>query len=201
VRWRPGDQILLRTRDDGRFNGARPLTVVEDGDDWTVAWLAGGTPIVEPTLGDGRPIRSVPVEERHALGHATTCRDWRGHGVLKLIPRDGEYSIWLFWRDDDRFRGWYVNLERRHRRWSRGIDTHDHTLDIWIEADGRWRWKDEDELAVHARLGLLDADAVRAEGERVLAAWPFPTGWEDFRPDPAWPVPELPEDWEHVERR
>jgi hypothetical protein len=43
--------------------------------------------------------------------------------------------------------------------------------------------------------------AVRAEGERVLAAWPFPTGWEEFRPDPAWPLPGLPEGWEHVAAR
>ena len=27
-----------------------------------------------------------------------------------------------------------------------------------------------------------DAAAFRAEGERVLAEWPFPTGWEDWRP-------------------
>jgi hypothetical protein len=43
--------------------------------------------------------------------------------------------------------------------------------------------------------------AVRAEGERVLAAWPFPTDWEEFRPDPTWPLPALPEGWEHVATR
>jgi hypothetical protein len=41
---------------------------------------------------------------------------------------------------------------------------------------------------------LLDPAEVRAEADRVVAAWPFPTGWEDFRPDPAWGVPRLPED-------
>ena len=30
---------------------------------------------------------------------------------------------------------------------------------------------------------------VRAEAARVLEEWPFPTGWEDWRPDPSWPVP------------
>jgi hypothetical protein len=40
------------------------------------------------------------------------------------------------------------------------------------------------------------AAAVRAEGERVLAEWPFPTGWEDWEPDPSWPPPSVPDAWE-----
>ena len=31
-----------------------------------------------------------------------------------------------------------------------------------------------------------EAAAVRAEGERVVEAKPWPTGWEDWRPDPSW---------------
>ena len=50
--------------------------------------------------------------------------------------------------------------------------------------DGTYRWKDEDELEQAAALGIVDAAAVRAEGQRVLEEWPFPTGWEDWRPDP-----------------
>ena len=45
------------------------------------------------------------------------------------------------------------------------------------------------------RFTLGDVAAIRAEGERVLAEWPFPTGWEDWRPDPSWPVPELSAAW------
>jgi hypothetical protein len=45
---------------------------------------------------------------------------------------------------------------------------------------------------------LDDAASARAEGERVLAAWPFPTGWEDFRPDPRWELPQLPAGWDVV---
>ena len=26
-----------------------------------------------------------------------------------------------------------------------------------------------------------DVTAIRAEGERVLAEWPFPTGWEEWQ--------------------
>jgi hypothetical protein len=40
------------------------------------------------------------------------------------------------------------------------------------------------------------AAAFRAEGERVLAEWPFPTGWEEWEPDPSWPLPAVPDGWE-----
>ena len=61
------------------------------------------------------------------------------------------------------------------------------------------RWKDEDELERAAAEGLLDAAEVRAEAERVLAARPWPSGWEEWRPDPSWPAPVLPDGWEVVE--
>jgi uncharacterized protein len=71
---------------------------------------------------------------------------------------------------------------------------YDHQLDIWIYPDGRWEWKDEDDLAKSIEFGIFTAEeaaAVRAAGERVVAEWPFPTGWENWRPDPAWPLPAL----------
>jgi hypothetical protein len=32
--------------------------------------------------------------------------------------------------------------------------------------------------------------------EKLVASWgaPFRDGWEDWRPDPAWPLPDLPDD-------
>src|SRR5262249_17524727 len=38
----------------------------------------------------------------------------------------------------------------------------------------------------------------RAEGERALTEWPFPTGWEEWRPDPRWKLPQLPAGWDVV---
>jgi hypothetical protein len=92
-------------------------------------------------------------------------------------------------------------LQAPFRRTTLGLDTRDHTLDLWAYPDGTHRWKDEDELEVAIRLGhhtAEEAAAYRAEGERVLAEWPFPTGWEDFQPDPAWPTPRLPDGWDAV---
>ena len=31
---------------------------------------------------------------------------------------------------------------------------------------------------------------------RVIEEWPFPTGWESWRPDPTWPLPAVPPGWD-----
>ena len=47
------------------------------------------------------------------------------------------------------------------------------------------------------------AEEFRAEGERAIErieAWsaPFDEGWENWLPDPAWPLPSLPNGWERL---
>jgi hypothetical protein len=55
-------------------------------------------------------------------------------------------------------------------------------------------------------IGLFSAEQAkefRAAGERALErieAWsaPFNEGWEDWRPDPDWPLPEIPDGWDRL---
>jgi len=62
-------------------------------------------------------------------------------------------------------------------------------------------WKDEDEFEELLRRRVFTAEevsSVRSEGERMVQAVeeraaPFSDGWERWRPDPTWPVPEIPE--------
>ncbi len=186
----------------------RPMTVVEDGPEWLVLWLAPGTPVVWSPLTDGRDMREAPLHERFSLPRVAVPRLWRGTGILKLVPRGQPYSVWLFWAAGARFLGWYGNLEDVHR-WGEGgslpcIDTVDHVLDVWVPADGLPRWKDEDEFAVTTGMPgfwtAVEARAIRAEGERLMAMSrrgepPFDHTWTAFQPDPSWPVPALPADW------
>lgn len=117
---------------------------------------------------------------------------------MLILGRPGRaHSVWLLWENWE-FKAWYVQLEQAWRPSPIGFDTEDHILDIWIDSNGTWRWKDEDELYVAIEVGAVtpaQAAAVRAEGERVIAEWPFPTGWEDWRPDASWPTPLVPIDW------
>jgi hypothetical protein len=58
-----------------------------------------------------------------------------------------------------------------------------------------------DELAHAVELGLFsaaDAAAAYTVAESVVAAGAWPTGSGDWRPDPSWALPKLPEDWDVV---
>ena len=199
----------MRYGSPGQFRGVRPLTVVEDRDDLLAAWLAPGTPVLKPVLASGADLRSVPLEERFTAPRKAVLASWSGPGILKLVPWGAAHSVWLFWHPDGRFWGWYVNLEEPHRRWDGGLDTRDNVLDIWVDAPRSWRLKDEDEFDVAVRSGRLTDDqaaAVQREAERVIAlveAWaaPFRDRWELWGPDPAWPLPALPERSDRLESR
>jgi predicted RNA-binding protein associated with RNAse of E/G family len=105
-----------------------------------------------------------------------------------------------------RFSGLYVNLEDPWRETTLGFDSPDHLLDLVVDPDRSWRWKDEDHLAEAVEIGLFSleqARAFRTEGERAIErieAWsaPFDEGWENWLPDPAWPLPSLPNGWERL---
>jgi len=102
------------------------------------------------------------------------------------------------WDESWRFAGWYVNLQETVRRTALGFDTCDLALDVEVEPDGTWAWKDEDDFAEAQALGVLDeaeAAAVRAESELVISEQPWPTGWEDWRPDRSWSPLSLPDGW------
>lgn len=203
--WAPGTQIQWRYRRivPGYVGPEtqRPVTVVRDDASALVAWLAPGTPMLRPVLPDGRELRSVPAIEMFRAGRALRRDVWLGNGILMIAPTGRPWSVWCFWKDGWDFHGWYVNLEDPHQRDSSSIATQDHVLDLWVEPDRTVRWKDEDELeaAVAAgRYSASDAEGFRVNAESVeeaIGRWssPFCDGWELWRPDPSWPVPELPD--------
>jgi hypothetical protein len=188
--WSRGDVVVWRSLAFGHVRHAMPHVVVELTDEHVVLWLPGGA--------WGKQFAGKPLHNTESLEEADwTLRDklWEGDGVLKLHRFGTRHSLWHF------DHCWYVNLEEPWRESRLGWDTRDLALDIVVSRDGSWYWKDEDHLAAAVERGWISRDQatlVREEGERVLAARPWPTGWEDWRPDPSWPIPELPEGWDVV---
>jgi uncharacterized protein DUF402 len=208
-RWRPGDHILWRYRANGAnhsgaFHICRPVTVVEDSPERLAVWMAPGTECVRPELADGTPIHLEPLATRYTKPRVTVRSQWTGTGVLKLAHPGEPWSVWLFWDRHWRFKNWYVNLEEPRGRWHGGIDSEDHFLDIAVYPDRSWEWRDEDEFAQAQLAGLLSAEQaerIRAAGRaatRLVRAWgrPFCEEWTEWRPDPRWPTPRLPPDWD-----
>lgn len=201
--WSPGEQIQWRYQaPDGASEGIRPVTVVRDDADGLVAWLAPGTPILRPVHLDGRSIRALPPAEAFAVPWTLIEDTWQGTGILMIAPTGVPWSVWLFWNDDGGFRNWYVNLEAVHVRDETGVLTGDRVLDLVVHPDRRYERKDEDELVGAVTAGRHTADEARileahlGEVEQLVEKWasPFRDGWESWRPDPRWPVPQLPVD-------
>lgn len=199
-RWREGDSILLRETFRGRVWAARPAVLVSDTDDLVAAYLA-------PGIRWKRPVRQDTGERMRMPEGAWRLEDavWTHARMLHLMQPGAAHAIHLWWLPPDwRFGGWYVNLQEPIRRTPLGFDFMDHMLDVVIDPDLSWRWKDEAEIEEALAAGLVTrewADAVRREGEHVIERLegrqaPFSDGWDAWQPDPAWPIPDLPDGWE-----
>ena len=191
---------MPRTCRAARVHICRPVTVVQDTEELLAVWMAPGTECVKPVLADGTPVHQEPLATRYTAPRTIARSRWFGAGVLKLA-RPGRAVVGVAVLGARlAVQNWYVNLEEPRARWAGGVDSEDHFLDISVHPDRSWRWLDEDEFAQAQRVGLMDAEKaarVREAGQaavEVIRAWgaPFCDGWEHWRPDPAWRVPELP---------
>lgn len=200
--WSRGDQIILRYGSPGRPAWVGGVTVVEDSAECIVLYLAAGTPILVPVYLDGTEIpRAIPYEERYALEWRLGAGIWHSTARLLIARPGAAHAFSAFWKADDwTFLAWYVDLQAPFRRTADGFASEDYVLDIVALPDGPWYWKDEDEFAAAQRVGRFSTEqaaAIRAEGEAVVEMiesrrWPLNAGWERWRPDPEWPIPELP---------
>jgi hypothetical protein len=204
ARWPRGRTVLQRYHRGGELRGVRPLTVVEDRDEYTLLWLAAGTPVRFPRFTDGRPVRDVPLAERFGSPWHTADDTWTGTSVLVLVRPERWHTVQWFFAPDGTFRNWYVNVETPTVRWDGGLDTDDLEVDVVAGLDRRCQLKDVDEAdAAHAAGEVSDDWAAKAKREAAQAIadlgagiWPYDGSWTDFRPDPSWPIPGLPAAWD-----
>jgi Protein of unknown function (DUF402) len=191
---RAGDLVVKRSIYRGNVRWTFPHRYVGDWDGRLGIYCGPGNEGKGLTRGpDGylrRWMTDVPVDDL----------TWQLGGVLRFERPGDRHNIEVCWTPDWSLRGWYVNLQTAIVVHDRFLDSTDQCLDIWVDADGSWRWKDEDDLEEAVALGIwteADAAEIRAEGERVIAERPWPTGWEDWRPPADWGAVSLPDDW-HV---
>lgn len=200
-RWQPGDAVVLREVWRGRIWTARAATVVDDGADRTMFYVAPGMRWKCPILPNG--VWQRLPSDHWVLGD----RVWQRYRVLSFAWPGIAHAVLVYWNaSDGSFAGWYVNLQTPLTRSKAGFDYMDHTLDIEVNPDRTWSLKDAEELEECVERGLFTRDEARgivAEGTRAIRRLeareePFDDAWIDWRPDPAWSVPELPPGWDAV---
>jgi uncharacterized protein len=181
-----------------------PLTVVWDRPDRIAHSIAQGMRYLKRRRVDGSPVpRVVGFDELARMETRLAFSEWR-EPVLIVTDPVAANAIRHRWHPVSwEFQGWYVNLQAPLTRTPLGFETEDHFLDILVRPDRSWSWKDEDELELaveRGRVTAAKAEAIRAEGDRIVTRieageFPFDGSLVDWRPDPAWGVPELRAEW------
>ncbi|BCJ54097.1 hypothetical protein Asp14428_55720 [Actinoplanes sp. NBRC 14428] len=194
----PGSTVVRRfLHPDRRIASAQAAHVVADDERGLLLWCDIGSATMRRTDLSGTPTRDLPVARELAMPTMLAPSVRENFRSLTLLPPEAGHAVSWSWLADGAFAGWYVNLESPARRWSGGVDSHDHTLDLLVTADRRRLWKDEDDFAT-AYAGATAHD-IRAEGERVAkladaAEFPFDGSWLDFTRD--WGPAALPATWD-----
>lgn len=203
--WSPGETVVVQGVWRERVWAARPMIVLGDERDFVVCGFPEGTVWKRPTAKVPRADESRGVR----LARCLSLGDWALEdaewdvSTLVLVRSGDWHAVWVSWLDDGSQWGWYVNLQTPFTRTPLGLETMDLALDVLIENDWTWRWKDEDELATFVAAGVFDESLhgrLRAEGLRVVARaeageHPFDQDWAGARPDAGLGRPQLPEGW------
>ncbi len=202
--FKTGDQVTVREIWAGSVWSARPMRVVQDTPEMLALYMSPGTRWKQPKNHQGE---RVTATDRREENWRLTDAIWEDQGILRLTIPGSMYSVLLFWHKNySALRAWYINLEESLYRTSVGFEYMDQILDVVVAPDlSDWYWKDEDDFKEAQRLLLISQEkavALRADGERVVKMLqsgesPF-NGWQNWHPDPDWPVPSLPADWDAI---
>jgi protein associated with RNAse G/E len=132
---------------------------------------------------------------------------WHTNRVLSIAEPGKYYSILLFWNHaSNEFSGYYVNFQLPLKRSHCGFDSLDLDLDMVINPDFSFEWKDVDDYQKATEHGLIipqwvqGIEKAKAEIFEKLEKrqYPFNGSWLDWKPNPSWQPPKLPENWDKI---
>jgi predicted RNA-binding protein associated with RNAse of E/G family len=147
-----------------------------------------------------RALREAAREARARGDWELVTTAWQWTGVVEQVTSGRWFSVSRMFDSDGALLCWYVNFQRPPIWRPDGWDTSDLALDLVVEPDGIWCWKDEDEYAQHLRLGLItEAEHAALQTAREEAVALVEARGEMFaesalgrwQPDPAWATPSL----------
>ena len=203
-----GDNTTINAYINHRLWLMQSVIVVKDTPQETVLLLAPGAECAYPS-GYWRWKRGDTSEGTRwddVKSMAWTLRQFQWHTNRLLIHMAPEqiYATYLMWDDAlDKFKGYYINFQTPFLRNQLGFHTNDLELDIVIDPQFTWSIKDEYLYKLGLREGCITPEeniAIEKAKNDVFSAvearrYPFDTSWVDWRPDPIWMPPQLPEGW------
>jgi len=205
--WSPGDIVMWRGIRRERVWHAQPTIVVRDNPDELVLTLLPGTEcMAEETYPMGKP-GAKHWWDFNDNGWKLKEYIWRTNRLLLLLEPEKCYSTIYFWKhEDNKFLCHYVNFQQPFTRNHNSIDTLDWELDLIVNPDFSYEWKDEDDYQKAVEYGVIsprweqEIDSAKPEifDRLERRQYPFDGSWLDWMPDPNWSPPRLPENWDKI---
>lgn len=198
-----GDVVVWRDIFRARIAFARPMRVVSVQDGLLVCSLRAGTPCkMHSTYATGD--RDGYVAALATGDWSLVDHEWRSTDVLYILTPGTWYACCLFFdAETHRFLHWYINFQEPVRASSQHIDTFDLCLDIVVDKDHTWRWKDRQEFDLAIELGVISQpmqqqvmSAAAEVIDRIEArAAPLDGSWTDWQPPAHEAPPTLLANW------
>ena len=205
--WKSGDVIVWRGIYRNQVWHAQPVIVVKDTPEEMCVTLLPGTECVAP---EGYLDGKDSAKRRWSFKEKDWKLEnyaWRTNRLLILLEPDTYYSTMFFWRaDSNDFLLYYINFQLPFQRSHCGIDTLDLDLDLIINPDFSFRWKDEDDYQK-----AIDHEVIMPEWTQAIEIakneifnklekrqYPYDGSWLNWMPDPNWLPPKLPKNWDKI---
>jgi protein associated with RNAse G/E len=205
--WKPEDRIVWRGIYRNQVWHAQTVIVLNDNPTETVVALLPGTECIAPQgYLKGKTYAQRRWDHKDSPWKLEKFH-WQTNRLLFLIEPQKYYSTILFWHNEsNEFLCYYINFQVPFQRSHCGIDTLDLDLDLVIYPDFRYEWKDVDEYQKAIQCEIIFPEWIKGIEEarpQVLNTletrqYPFDGSWLDWRPDPSWGSPTLPENWDKI---
>jgi len=209
MNWNPGDQIVLRGMYNQQPWHVQSVIVVKDSPEEVALLLLPGAECAAP--GGYIHQKHGPDGEwdrwQEMLNQPWKLEKytWHTNRFLILLKPEAFYATVFIWQHaTNEFRCYYINFQLPFKCSHCGLDTFDLELDLVIEPDYNWQWKDVEEYQRGIEAGILRADWVQGieNAQKDVFAkleqrtYPLDGRWLDWKPDPTWTAPKLPAGWD-----
>lgn len=205
--WNFGETIVWRGIYRNRVWHAQSVIVVKDTREEIVLALLPGTECVIP---EGYSNGKKSSKRRWDFTEKQWELEpfyWHTNRLLLLHEPEKYYSTILFWHNEsNKFLYYYINFQLPYQRSHCGMDTLDLDLDLIINPDFGYEWKDIDdyEKGIETEIILPEwVEGIKTAKQEIFnrlgkREYPFDGSWLDWLPDPTWSPPGLPDGWDRV---
>jgi protein associated with RNAse G/E len=205
--WKPGNVIAWRGIYRERVWHAQTVIVVRDNPEEIVLTLLPRTECMAP---EGYSSGKNSFQRRWNFKD----KDWRlenyswhTNRLLLLLEPGKYYSTIYFWHhESNEFLCYYINFQLPFQRSHCGVDTLDLDLDLIINPDFSYEWKDVDDYqkAIEKEIifpeWIQEIETAKQEIFEKLEKrqYPYDGSWLNWMPDPDWSPPKLPQNWDKI---